>query len=79
MESLTNPTKRVNKPKTANGRTRRLEKGEEKRLLKNANTQLRPVITFALATAMIRTEIASLTWDNVDLKKTNCLFAQNKK
>ena len=78
MESLNNPVKRVHKPKTASGRTRRLEKGEEKKLLKCANSKLRPVILFALATAMRRAEIASLTWDNVDLKRRTAFLPKTK-
>lgn len=78
MESLNNPIKRVHKPKTAGGRTRRLEKGEEKKLLKHANAKLRPVILFALATCMRREEIASLTWDNVDLKKRTAFLPKTK-
>ncbi len=78
MESLTNPIKRVNKPKTAGGRTRRLENDEEKRLLKNAKSNFRPVILFALATAMRRTEIATLTWENVNLKKKTAFLPKTK-
>jgi len=69
MESLSNPAKRVNKPKLPKGRTRRLEGDEEKRLLEAAGINLRPIIQFALETAMRRSEIASLTWDNIDLKR----------
>lgn len=78
MESLTNPVKRVHKPKTTGGRTRRLEKNEEKKLLRHANDKLRPVIIFALATAMRRAEIASLTWNNVDLKRRTAFLPKTK-
>ena len=44
MESLGNPTKNVNKPKQGKGRTRRLEKGEEKKLLENTPKELKPII-----------------------------------
>lgn len=69
MESLSNPTKNVNKPKQGKGRTRRLEKGEEKKLLKNSSEKLKPIILFALETAMRRGEIAMMRWEYVDLKK----------
>jgi len=68
MEYLRNPTKLVNKPKQAKGRTRRLEKGEEKKLLKTAPNVLKPIILFALETAMRRGEIALMRWKDVDLK-----------
>jgi len=69
MESLRNPTKRANKPKQTKGRTRRLEKGEEEKLLKKAPQELKPIILFALETAMRRGEIATIQWKHVDLKK----------
>jgi integrase len=69
MESLHNPTQRVNKPKQNKGRTRRLEKGEEKELLEKAPEELKPIILLALETAMRRGEIAMMRWEHVDLKK----------
>ncbi|MFH1914874.1 MAG: site-specific integrase [Pseudomonadota bacterium] len=69
MESLRNPTRRANKPRQNKGRTRRLEKGEEARLLDNAGADLKPIILFALETAMRRGEIATMSWKHVDLKK----------
>ncbi|WP_028587468.1 integrase [Desulfocurvus vexinensis] len=69
MESLHNPAKRVNKPKLPPGRSRRLEVKEEEQLLQAADERLKPVILFALETAMRRSEIAELSWDRVDLKQ----------
>ncbi len=69
MESLPNPVKRVNKPKLPSGRTRRLENDEENRLLAACSTTFRPVVKFAIETAMRREEIASLHWKYVDLSK----------
>ncbi|WP_250635943.1 tyrosine-type recombinase/integrase [Salidesulfovibrio brasiliensis] len=69
MESLTNPTKGVNKPKQNKGRTRRLDKGEENKLLEKLPDELKPIVLFALETAMRRGEIAMLRWEHVDLKK----------
>nr|WP_287411914.1 site-specific integrase [Pseudodesulfovibrio sp.] len=69
MESLSNPAKRVNKPKQAKGRTRRLNKGEEKKLFDKLPEVLKPIVSFALETAMRRGEIAMMRWEHVDLKK----------
>jgi integrase len=78
MESLVNPVTRVPKPKVNKGRERRLEDGEEARLLKAAWPPFRPVILFALETAMRREEIASLTWDRVDLKNRAVRLLETK-
>lgn len=78
MESLVNPTKLVHKPKVGQGRTRRLEEGEEEKLLKEAPDQFKPVILFALETAMRRSEIASLEWGNVDFKNSSIYLSETK-
>ena len=78
MESLQNPVKKALKPKVAKGRERRLEEGEEERLLKAAWPPFRPIIKFALETAMRRDEIASLTWDHVNLEKRCCFLPETK-
>jgi len=69
MESLNNPVKRVNKPKLPQGRTRRLEGDEEERLLAACSHPFRETVAFALETAMRREEIATMAWEQVDLKK----------
>lgn len=69
MESLSNPVRNVSKPKVSKGRTRRLEKGEEQRLLTASTLPFQAVVSFALETAMRRSEIAELTWEHVDLKR----------
>ena len=66
------------KPKIDKGRERRLENDEEERLLKAASPNLRPVILFALATAMRREEIASLQWKNVNLRGRYALLLDTK-
>ena len=68
MESLQNPVELAAKPKSAKGRDRRLEEGEEEQLLEAASPAFQAVILFALETAMRREEIASLRWKNVNLK-----------
>ena len=78
MESLQNPVELATKPKIDKGRERRLENDEEERLLKAASPILRPVILFALATAMRREEIASLQWKNVNLRGRYALLLDTK-
>lgn len=85
MESLSNPVKRARKPKLNGGRTRRLqpaqhkdEKSEEERLLNECGTRFRPVVQFAIETAMRRSEIANLRWENVDLKNRTAYLGETK-
>ena len=78
MESLQNPVQLAAKPKPGKGRDRRLEDGEEERLLKAANEAFRPVILFALETAMRREEIASLIWKNVNLRGRYVFLPETK-
>jgi integrase len=85
MESLINPVKRARKPKLAGGRTRRLqpapskdEKSEEERLLDACATNFKPVVQFAIETAMRRSEIASLEWNNIDLKRKTAYLRDTK-
>jgi len=79
MENLSNPVELVKKPKLPNGRNRRLVGDEESRLVRVAatsrSTALKPLILFALETAMRLGEILSLTWAGVDLeKRVACIF-----
>jgi len=78
MESLSNPVKKVNKPKLPGGRTRRLEGKEEARLLSACSTIFGPVVQFALETAMRREEISRLTWENVDLERRSAHLPKTK-
>ncbi len=78
MESLRNPVSRVPRPKISNGRTRRLEGDEEERLLVESPDSLRPIISFAIETAMRRGEIASLKWQNVDLDRRTAYLPKTK-
>ena len=52
-----NPVKMITLPKADKARTRRLEAGEEEKLLQSTNQKLRRVIILALETAMRRGEI----------------------
>lgn len=78
MESLQNPVQLAAKPKADKGRERRLEKGEEEKLLEAASPTFRPVILFALETAMRREEIASLKWGSIDLNRRSALLQDTK-
>ena len=85
MESLVNPVKRARKPKLAGGRTRRLqpapstdEKSEEERLLDACGTNFKPVVQFAIETAMRRSEIANLEWNCIDLKRRTAYLRDTK-
>ena len=78
MESLQNPVELAAKPRPAKGRDRRLEEGEEERLLAAAAPRFRPVILFALETAMRREEIASLQWKNVNLRGRHVFLPETK-
>ena len=78
MESLQNPVTLAAKPKPAKGRDRRLEEEEEEKLLHHAAPTFRPVILFALETAMRREEIATLAWKNVHLQGRYALLPETK-
>lgn len=78
MESLRNPVSRIPKPKVSNGRTRRLEGDEEERLLAACSESLRPIVRFAIETAMRRGEMASLTWQNIDLERRTAYLPKTK-
>lgn len=78
MESLANPVSRVQKPKVNPGRQRRLEAGEEGRLLEKCVFPLDKIVLFALETAMRREEIATLDWSRVDLQKRAALLPKTK-
>lgn len=78
MEGLLNPVKNVSKPKLPKGRERRLNHGEEAKLLEAAPAEFQYVLQFALETAMRRSEIAAVTWDNINLK-TRTVYLPNTK
>lgn len=68
---LENPVKPGVRPGRPDGRDRRLERGEEKRLLRAAERSSRPwlrsAIVIAIETCIRQSELASLTWRQVKL------------
>lgn len=70
---LGNPVAAVRMPTIANARDRRLEDGEEQRLMTALDASrgkcLKSVALLALETAMRRGELLSLRWEYIDLKR----------
>ena len=66
LEGLRNPVENVRKPKQHKGRDRRLEDGEEKRLVDVADTPLKQMIILAIETGMRMGGLLCMTWDMVD-------------
>lgn len=73
MEGLTNPLRSIRKPSLVGSeRSRGLLPGEEEELLTRARhcgDAIGPIIVLALETAMRRGEIASLRWNQINLKR----------
>lgn len=82
VELPTNPVEGVRIPNGVVRRTRRLESGEYEALARAAtrctNPYIWPLIEIAIETAMRRSEILSLQWDNVDLKTRIALLHDTK-
>ena len=57
---LTNPVTLIRKPKSAAGRDRRFEPGEEEKIMSGCSTELRAFVVLAIETAMRRGEIHGL-------------------
>jgi integrase len=78
MENLSNPVLGVPRPRLPRGRERRFEPGEEERLLAAATPRLRPIILFALETAMRREEISNLEWKHIDFNRKTAFSEDTK-
>lgn len=80
--ALENPARDVAKPRQPRGRERRLETGEERRLLDAASTMktanLQAIIRFAIETAMRQGEILALDWRHIDLVNRTALLLKTK-
>ena len=82
MESISNPVDAVRKPKLPQGRDRRLVGNEEDRLLDACRADDNPsilyIVQFAIETAMRRSEICGLRWENIDLSRKVALLPDTK-
>lgn len=69
-----------NRPGAAKDRDRRLEVGEEARLMAIAGADFKPVLRFTLETAARQAEIANLEWCDVDFRRRSAkLYADETK
>ena len=76
--TVANPVADIKQPAQGAKRERRLAPGEESRLLAELAPQYRPVVWFALETAMRRGEVLALRWEHVDLTKRVALLPMTK-
>lgn len=79
---IANPVLNVRKPSPGQGRNRRLNGDEEKRLLEACDAHSNPflgwIVRLALYTAMRKSEITSLTREQVNLEKRTLLLPDTK-
>ena len=73
-----NPVRMITLPKADKARTRRLELGEEEKLLQITNQKLRRVIILALETAMRRGEILNIKKSHINYSKSVLLIPSTK-
>ena len=77
-----NPLDRVQRPKLANARDRRLNDGEYERLRvalqRTRNPLVAPIVEFAIQTAMRRGEILALQWEQVNWQQRTAYVADSK-
>jgi integrase len=73
-----NPVKMITLPRADQARTRRLEAGEEEKLLQITNQKLRRVIILALETAMRRGEILNIKKSHINYSKSVLLIPSIK-
>jgi integrase len=82
MEAISNPVESVRKPRLPQGRERRLVGNEEERLLDacraDENHDIMYIVQFAIETAMRRSEICGLRWENVDLSGRVAMLPDTK-
>ena len=73
------PTAQVRKPIKPRGRDRRVSETEIATIFgATESPELRTIITIAVETGMRRNELASLTWDAIDLKKQTAHLPKTK-
>ena len=68
----------ISLPKADRARTRRLEAGEEAKLLHHSSAELHRIITLALETGMRRGEILSIKKSHIDFNKSVLLIPSTK-
>jgi integrase len=73
-----NPVQMISLPKANKVRTRRLEVGEEKKLLQTSNQKLQRIIILALETGMRRGEILNIKRSHIDFNKSVLLIPTTK-
>jgi len=76
-----NPVDSIKIPNQAKGRERRLQLGEEQKLIQEAKKyggELEHIILLALETGMRRGELSELRWKDVDLKKRTATLWDTK-
>lgn len=82
--NTTNPVPLVRKPTSPAGRTRKLSDDEKSKLLQalepkgRQNSWTKPVVVLALETAMRRSELLGLRWENIDLASQAALLPDTK-
>jgi len=72
-----NPVSMVSLPKIGNGRDRRLEQGEEEKLL-SASDELKRIIMVGLETGMRRGEILNIKRSHIDFDRQTLLIPRTK-
>lgn len=73
------PTAQVRKPTKPRGRDRRVHQDEITAILNaTESAELRTIIALAVETGLRRNELASLTWDEIDLKKQTAHIPKTK-
>jgi integrase len=73
------PTAQVRKPPKPRGRDRRVTESEIAKILHTTeSTELRTIIVLAVETAMRRNELASLVWEEIDLKQQTAHLPKTK-
>ena len=81
MNGIMNPVTQIRLPNKSTSRDRRFLKGEEERILAACDEyggEISCVVRLALETGMRRGELASLTWDVVNLKKQIATLLETK-
>lgn len=79
FEELKNPVTNLTKPRCAATKNNRISDNEITLLIKNTGSLMLPnIIKFALYTAMRRSEIVKLKWNDIDWNKNTILVSDTK-